>query len=257
MLNLPRGQSLQTLLRALGGWREAYAFIATAFIIGVLSGIFLFSSKILPMSSENTPAGTVDTPLPASLEISELSDVFNDLEQLDCVIINATQISGEASNIGIFVEYNDFRKLACGHPVFYYQSKYEQSIFFTFHETSIVVWGIPPEMDEDDVEPVAQTQVRIDMLDWDVAGNTCTITVRNTGNVPAQIESLAIRKNVGGSPYTIETDGLLSIIQVGGTEDLTWDEAGLTLAYDTSYVVRVTASSGFYYEMVTATPSPS
>ena len=45
----------------------------------------------------------------------------------------------------------------------------------------------------------AQTQVRIDTVSWATDLTTVKAAVRNTGSVPATIESISIRKNVGGS----------------------------------------------------------
>jgi flagellin-like protein len=105
----------------------------------------------------------------------------------------------------------------------------------------------------------AQTQVRIDSLTWDVANNNLTVVVRNTGSVSATVESVALRSSATGSTYYSESFTSGNSIQTGVTISLVWDEtaadaAGL-LAASTEYVVRVTTSTGFQYEMTATSPS--
>jgi flagellin-like protein len=113
----------------------------------------------------------------------------------------------------------------------------------------------------------AQTQIRIDMVEWTVpfapgaATDTVILTVRNTGSVPADIESISIRVNDPGSSwYTDESADATGAIDVGDATTFTWLEsdasAGIAyLANSESYLLRVTTTTGFYYEMVAATPS--
>jgi flagellin-like protein len=106
----------------------------------------------------------------------------------------------------------------------------------------------------------AQTQVRIDLVNWDLTNNKVTVTVRNTGSVPATVEEISVRKNLAGqSWYTDVTDDATGSVVVGGTVDLVWDEAGASatdlLEASESYVIRITCTTGFYYEMISTTPS--
>ncbi len=103
----------------------------------------------------------------------------------------------------------------------------------------------------------AQTQVRIDSVTWtDLA--TYSLNVRNTGSVDAVIESVSIRENKAGS--TTELEAELNIpVDTGSHEttgDLTIDEltalSGRTLPM--SVVIRVTCTTGFYYEAVFTAP---
>jgi hypothetical protein len=99
----------------------------------------------------------------------------------------------------------------------------------------------------------AQMQVRIEMVKWDVDSGIVTVTVRNTGSVTATIESIGIRENLAGAPwYTDETADAVKSIDVGGTRDLVWDETGASatglLDDGKSYVIRVTCTTGLYYE---------
>jgi uncharacterized protein (DUF3084 family) len=97
----------------------------------------------------------------------------------------------------------------------------------------------------------AQTQVRIDSVTWDNV--SFTLDVRNTGSVDAVIESVSIRANQAGSTQTkFEIPSIRSSIPVGS-------HATITLTYQwatsQSYVIRVTTSSGFYYEAVSTSPA--
>jgi flagellin-like protein len=98
----------------------------------------------------------------------------------------------------------------------------------------------------------AQTQVRIDSVQWN-STTAYTPDVRNTGSVDAQLESVAIRENKAGSiTYPIAVTKAITTgthLKVGVT--LT----GFTLKINTSYVVRVTTNTGFYYESVFTTGS--
>jgi flagellin-like protein len=105
----------------------------------------------------------------------------------------------------------------------------------------------------------AQTQVRIDSLTWDVDNNNLTVVVRNTGSVSATVESIALRSSATGSTYYSESFTSGNSINTGVTISLVWDEtaasaAGL-LEDSTEYVVRVTTSTGFQYEMTATSPA--
>lgn len=101
----------------------------------------------------------------------------------------------------------------------------------------------------------AQTQVRIDSVTWEVGTNSLNVTVRNTGSVGATIETVSVRLSTQAStwyPASVST-----AIDTGGTAEISWDgaTAGLTLASSSSYVIRVTTSTGFYYEMSAVSPA--
>ena len=107
----------------------------------------------------------------------------------------------------------------------------------------------------------AQTQIRIDQVTWAVADENCTVVVRNTGSVAATIESISLRLSSSGStfystpPFTEQNS-----IQTGTTISLPWTESSASapvgfLQNLTEYVVRVTTTTGFQYEMVATSPS--
>ena len=67
----------------------------------------------------------------------------------------------------------------------------------------------------------AQTQVRIDSVQWNVTTNTAILTVRNTGSVSATIESVSIRDNSGGSTaYVCSISS--GTINTGSTIQIFW-----------------------------------
>jgi flagellin-like protein len=114
----------------------------------------------------------------------------------------------------------------------------------------------------------AQTQVRIDSVAWDIQGiagtpvgnDTVTITIRNTGSIAADIESITIRKNTAGSTaYSRNNAAATGAVDVGLVVTKTWTPttaAGLTYIINgTAYVVRVTTKTGFYYELVATSPT--
>jgi flagellin-like protein len=98
----------------------------------------------------------------------------------------------------------------------------------------------------------AQTQVRIDSITWGSSTSAITgIDVRNTGSVDATLESVSIRTNTAGSPATVVA--FTNAIGTGahtvvGPMTATW-------AHSTSYVIRVTTNTGFYYESVFTSPA--
>jgi FlaG/FlaF family flagellin (archaellin) len=101
----------------------------------------------------------------------------------------------------------------------------------------------------------AQTQVRIDSIKWDVANNAVNVTVINTGSVDATIETVAVRLSTQVATwYPVSVS---ATITTGGTVEIEWDGtgAGLTLAASNSYVIRVTTSTDFYYEMNAVSPA--
>jgi len=119
----------------------------------------------------------------------------------------------------------------------------------------------------------AQTQVRIDTTTWLKAGSPLAPTanfdllIRNTGSVAAQVESVSIRTNTAGSTASVWTAPAGSSIDVGITSTLHFIGANAlpvfpttvppstAWAVSTSYIIRVTTTTGFYYEMVATTPS--
>jgi hypothetical protein len=101
----------------------------------------------------------------------------------------------------------------------------------------------------------AQTQVRIDSVAY-TDSNTAVVSVRNTGSIDSTIESVWVRPNTAGSAWF--KDDATVTIQVGKAGDVTCDPilwGSSVLAVNTSYVWRVTTTTGFYYEFIATTPA--
>ena len=98
----------------------------------------------------------------------------------------------------------------------------------------------------------AQTQVRIDSLTWDVAGDKVTVAIRNTGSVGATIESISVRKSATGSPFTTVSYTANNSVNTAGVISKEWTG---TVDASTEYVVRVTTTTGFQYEMTATSPA--
>lgn len=60
------------------------------------------------------------------------------------------------------------------------------------------------------------TQVRVDIVKWDVANDKVNVTIRNTGGVIATIQSISVRKNVAESTLYTDTTAT-GTIPVGST----------------------------------------
>ena len=100
----------------------------------------------------------------------------------------------------------------------------------------------------------AQTRIMIELMEWDVPNNELRVKVRNTGSIFASITSIGIVENNGLSSYDMTTIDPPVTIQVQDSKFLTWNGA-LQLQYSNSYVIRVTCSSGFIYEVASSTPA--
>jgi len=104
----------------------------------------------------------------------------------------------------------------------------------------------------------AQTQVRIDTVSWDVDNDTLDVVIRNTGSVGATIESVALRLSSTGSSFVSNQYTTGNSIPTATTITLTWDEPVANdgfLADLTEYVIRVTTTTGFQYELVATSPA--
>ena len=106
----------------------------------------------------------------------------------------------------------------------------------------------------------AQTQIRVDQVTWDIADDNCSVQVRNTGSVAATIESISLRLSSSGSTFYSSPFTSGNSINTGTTISLEWTESTANAPADfltnlTEYVVRVTTTTGFQYEMVATSPS--
>jgi hypothetical protein len=106
----------------------------------------------------------------------------------------------------------------------------------------------------------AQTQIRIDMLEWHIADDYLKLTVRNTGSVVTDVVSIGLKLTDSGAEWYIDSsEDATGAMNPGDTLDLNWTEtdtdADGLLENSVSYVIRVTTITGFYYELMAATPS--
>lgn len=99
-----------------------------------------------------------------------------------------------------------------------------------------------------------QTRVRIDMVNWNPLSNV-TITIRNTGTVQAIIDSISIRKNKAGSSWITQEYTITNSIDKETVKDFYWTKD--TLLPGTFYVIRITTTTGLYYELIATTPLES
>jgi hypothetical protein len=102
----------------------------------------------------------------------------------------------------------------------------------------------------------AQTQVRIDSVTW--GSVSFSLDVRNTGSVDATLESVSIRRNTAGSQAYVTA--VASSVVAGNhmivdLSSSTWAPSGFAWVHNTSYVIRVTTNTGFYYEAVFTSPT--
>jgi len=98
----------------------------------------------------------------------------------------------------------------------------------------------------------AQTQIRIDSVVWN-STTSYTPDVRNTGSVDAQLESISIRLNKSGSATSVVAT--TKSITTGAHLLVGLHLSSYTLTPNTSYVIRATTNTGFYYEAIFTTGS--
>jgi TolA-binding protein len=97
-----------------------------------------------------------------------------------------------------------------------------------------------------------QWHLRIDSVNWGSA--SFTLDVRNTGSIDAVINSVSIGANQAGStPKTFDLSGGLrpEVIRAGSHALIIFN---YQWAASTSYIIRLTSSSGLYYEGVFTSP---
>jgi flagellin-like protein len=102
---------------------------------------------------------------------------------------------------------------------------------------------------------MAQIQIRTDEVVWDVVQNKVIIAVRNTGSVSATVDFVSIRPSSVGSE--LDTMSVVTSIPVGRLAQIEWTGSTLILTPNTLYVIRVTCTTGLYYEMTRITPMAS
>jgi hypothetical protein len=97
----------------------------------------------------------------------------------------------------------------------------------------------------------AMTQVRIDLIQWDIENNQVIISVRNTGSVEAKITSIGIKDR--SEDNFVDDIDCSQLIDIGVKSELVWNKGNLEAG--TSYIIRVTCNTGFFYETIETSPS--
>lgn len=110
------------------------------------------------------------------------------------------------------------------------------------------------------LQPEEGTQVTIYDVKWEVDEGKVRIFIKNTGSTSATIESTKIRKNIEGEPWYV--DDMFKFLFIGSTDVIVLSEAELFapipsdfIAYNTSYVIRVTCNTGDYHEIISLSPT--
>lgn len=100
----------------------------------------------------------------------------------------------------------------------------------------------------------SRTQIRIENVVW-IDSNHYVVEVRNTGSVAADIKDVAIEKNMGGD--ILESDSVPLTIPVNSGTLINVTLNKIIILPRTDYTIRVTTSTGFYYEFSTSSETIS
>jgi hypothetical protein len=91
----------------------------------------------------------------------------------------------------------------------------------------------------------AQTEIRVEQVTW-IDSRNFAVTVREMGATTAKIESVSIKKSQ--SDASSELVSASTSISPGTVTEVPIALSTTTLENNTSYVVRVTTTTGFFYE---------
>jgi len=96
----------------------------------------------------------------------------------------------------------------------------------------------------------AQTEIRVEQVTWFDQSNFA-VSVRDMGAVSVTLESISVKKSqVDSSPELIP---LNTSISLGSINELHIHLSTTALEDNTSYSIRVTTNTGFYYEYTSFT----
>ena len=96
----------------------------------------------------------------------------------------------------------------------------------------------------------AQTEIRIEQVTW-IDNRNFVVTVRDVSAVAATLESVSITKSQ--STMSPEIVGVNTSISPGTVNELHLTLSATTLEDNTSYIIKVTTNTGFFYEYNTFT----
>ena len=91
----------------------------------------------------------------------------------------------------------------------------------------------------------AQTEIRIEQVNW-IDSRNFVVSVREMGAVAATLESVSLKKSQ--STMSPEVVGVNTSISPGTVNELHVTLSDTTLEDNTSYVIKVTTNTGFFYE---------
>jgi len=91
----------------------------------------------------------------------------------------------------------------------------------------------------------AQTDIRIEQVTW-IDSKNFGVKVRELGAVSATLESVSIKKSQ--SETSPELVGVNTSISPGTVNELHITLSTTTLEDNTSYIIKVTTNTGFFYE---------
>ncbi|MGD0802607.1 MAG: peptidylprolyl isomerase [Candidatus Bathyarchaeia archaeon] len=200
--------------------------------------------------------------LAGTIAMARSSDSNSATSQFYINLVDSKNLDYSASNPG----YAVFGKVISGMDVVNQISKVQtgtRNIYLPVYNQTIPYDNWPIQdivinrcyISNNDQSAQAQTQVRIDSVTWGSTFSQLTgVDVRNTGSVDATLESVSIRVNSSGSQAYVLT--VTNAIGTGAHMTIgPIAPTGFTWAHSTSYVIRVTTNTGFYYESVFTSPA--
>ncbi len=95
----------------------------------------------------------------------------------------------------------------------------------------------------------AQTEIRVEQVTW-IDNRNLVVTVRELGASTANIESVSIKKSQSGIPGLIPVNTSIPPCTV---DEVPLVLSTMTLENSTSNLIRVTTTTGFYYEYTSFT----
>jgi hypothetical protein len=255
-LKVFKGNTLNLLSRV-GKSRGVSKTIFVIIIVGLIGVTFFFVKIYLPPTDEDllenleSPtfgaviAGTSES-LPPVTEIDTLDDALIDLENLGCSVVNVTEVEGQGSGVGFFLEYSEFRKVASKQKLvfllYYYGDDYDKLFPYltTCFENINVVWFPEKDSFENEESPkFEKVEIQTGICTKDSSGWTITITLKNTGSEPSKINRILVSDVAIEQAYY----GLTTIVEGKVSTDLQY--SGTTLQRGQIMKVHVRISKSY------------
>lgn len=209
---------MNAILNRIGKSRGISKTIFAVFIVGLI-GISFFLVKIYSLPYKDifqniesptfsaVTAGTSEF-LPPAPEIETMQDALVDLKNLGCLIVNVTDVEGQANGVGFLLEYSEFRKVAFKQKlVFYlYFHEYEYDDIYCYLTTSfdniIVVWVPERELlvreEPGSEEPSTETYTKFEKVE--IQSGVCV----KSGATGSEYWNITLKmKNTGTAASTL------------------------------------------------------